>query len=80
MPEEEPILVLEKQIHRLLDAVKRLKLDNSHLQEQVKQIGRQLTKKKTDEARWLHDRSRVEGRVRKLLADLDSLAHEQAQK
>lgn len=80
MPTEEPILVLEKQVHRLLDVVKRLKLDNSHLQEQVKQIGRLLSKKKTDEARWLHDRSRVEVRVRKLLAELDSLAHEKSQK
>ena len=80
MPEEEPILVLEKQVHRLLDVVKRLQLDNSHLQEQVKQIGRQLAKKKTDEARWLNDRSRVEVRVRKMLAELDSLAHEKSPK
>jgi chromosome segregation ATPase len=78
MPEEEPILVLEKQVHRLLDVVKQLKLDNSHLQAQVKQIGRQLAKKKTDEARWQNDRSKVEVRVRRLLAELDSLSHEKS--
>ena len=72
MPEEEPIIVLENHVHRLLKVVKSLKEDNSHLQEQVKQIGRQLARKQNEEGRWTLDRTKVEAKVKRILDELDS--------
>lgn len=72
MPEEEPIVVLEKQVHRLLEAVRRLKEDNVQLQARMRHIGQQLAKKQNEATRWAHDRSRVEAKVRKLLTELDA--------
>ncbi len=74
MAKEEPIVVLEKQVSRLLEAVKHLKKDNNGLRERVKQIDQKLAKKQNESTRWANDRSRVEARVRKILAELDTLA------
>jgi hypothetical protein len=74
MPESEPMVILEKQVLRLLQAVKRLKDDNVHLHARVKDIHQQLTVKKTQENRWISERSRVEAKVRKLIADLDTMS------
>ena len=79
MPETEPIVVLEKHVQRLLEAVKRLREDNAQLHERVRQFRHQLTKNKTEESRWTQDRSRVESKVRKLIADLDTLSQSHAQ-
>lgn len=74
MPETEPIFILEKQVHRLLEAVRRLKEDNVQLQERVRDYRQQLSSKKTEENRWVNERTRVEAKVRKLISDLDSVA------
>lgn len=41
MPQE-PIVVLEERVHRLLELVKRLKQENTQLHERVKRVGQQL--------------------------------------
>jgi predicted RNase H-like nuclease (RuvC/YqgF family) len=79
MPESEPIVILEKQVHRLLETVKRLKGDNVQLQERVREFRQQLTTKKTEENRWVSEKTRVEAKVRKLISDLDTMARSHVQ-
>jgi chromosome segregation ATPase len=74
MPEEEPIVVLEMKIQQLLEAVRHLKEDNVQLREHLKPVTQQLSRKQTEASRWAQDRNRVEAKVRKLLAELDTLA------
>lgn len=78
MPQE-PIVVLEERVHQLLELVKRLKQENTQLQERVKRVGQQLAKKDNEAIRWAHDRTRLQAKVQKILSELKSLLEAKAQ-
>ncbi len=78
MPQE-PIVVLEERVHQLLELVKRLKQENTQLQERVKGVGQQLAKKENEAIRWAHDRTRLQAKVQKVLSELKSLLEAKAQ-
>ncbi len=77
MSKNEPIVVLEGQINRLLLLVRRLKEDNAGLNQRVKSIDSQLSKKMSEANAWTRDRARVETKVRRILAELDNLSQTQ---
>ena len=78
MPQE-PIVVLEERVHQLLELVKRLKQENTQLQERAKRVGQQLAKKDNEAIRWAHDRTRLQAKVQKVLSELKSLLEAKAQ-
>ncbi|HLB94927.1 MAG TPA: hypothetical protein VJK28_01985 [Nitrospiria bacterium] len=78
MPQE-PIVVLEERVHQLLELVKRLKQENTQLQERAKRVGQQLAKKDNEAIRWAHDRTRLQAKVQKVLSELESLLEAKAQ-
>ena len=71
MPEEEPIVVLEKRIQRFVEVVGDLKKDEGQLREQLKHANQQISKKQSQANRWAQDRIRVQAKIQKLLAELD---------
>ena len=78
MPQE-PIVVLEERVHQLLELVKRLKQENTQLQERAKRVGQQLAEKENEAIRWAHDRTRLQAKVQKVLSELESLLEAKAQ-
>lgn len=79
MPQE-PIVVLEERVHRLLELVKRLKQENTQLHERVKRVGQQLAKKENEAIRWAHDRTRLQAKAQKILGELGSMIGTKAPK
>jgi len=71
MPEEEPIVVLEKRIQRFVEVVGDLKKDEGQLREQLKHANQQISKKQSQASRWAQDRIRVQAKIQKLLTELD---------
>jgi hypothetical protein len=52
--------------------VKRLKQDNTVLEQKVKTISQQLAKRERDTLRWNHDRVRLRSRVKRILSEIET--------
>jgi len=64
--------ILEKRVHQILEMVKRLKQDNTVLEQKVKMISQQLAKRERDTLRWTHDRVRLRSRVKRILSEIET--------
>lgn len=64
--------ILEKRVHQILEMMKRLKQDNTFLEQKVKTISQQLAKRERDTLRWNHDRVRLRSRVKRILSEMET--------
>jgi hypothetical protein len=69
----DPMTLLEKRVHQLLELVKRLKEDNDLLEQKVKMTGNRLAKRERDGIRWNHDRNRLRSKVERILSEMETL-------
>ena len=70
----DPLIQLEQRVHRLLELVKRLKVDNALLEKKVRATAQKLGKNERDSARWTQDRVRLRAAVERILAELGTKA------
>ncbi|HTN43171.1 MAG TPA: hypothetical protein VMN77_05160 [Nitrospiria bacterium] len=64
--------LLEKRVHQILELVKRLRQDNTFLEQKVRTISQQLAKRERDTLRWSHDRVRLRSRVKRILSEMET--------
>ncbi|MBI3596143.1 MAG: hypothetical protein HY203_03200 [Nitrospirae bacterium] len=64
--------ILEKRVHQILEMMKRLKQDNTFLEQKVRTISQQLAKRERDTLRWNHDRVRLRSRVKRILSEMET--------
>ncbi len=66
----DPLDLLEKRVHQLLEMLTRMKQDNSVLEKKVRVIGQKLSKRERDTVRWNHDRVRLRAKVERILGEM----------
>jgi hypothetical protein len=69
----DPMTILEKRVHQILEMLKKLKQDNAFLEQKVKTIGQRLAQRERDGMRWKHDRVRLRSKVEKILSEMETL-------
>lgn len=69
----DPMTILEKRVHQILELVKQLKQDNALLERKVKTIGPRLAQRERDRLRWNHDRVRLRSKVERILSKMETL-------